>query len=78
MVALCANDDCFPNVLADEFFSREKFPNASGRLVLQDLPVVIDAIQKLDPKIECMKHDFHTEQPVKGTLNHSNDPVLEN
>jgi hypothetical protein len=34
--------------------------------VLQDLPEVIDTIQELNPKIERMHHDFHTEQPVKG------------
>jgi hypothetical protein len=47
---------------------RRKYPNAPGRLVLQDLPVVINAIQQLDPKIERMTHDFYTEQPVKGTF----------
>jgi len=46
--------------------SRSKYPNAPGRLVLQDLPDVIDSIQNLHPKIERMKHDFLTEQPVKG------------
>jgi hypothetical protein len=46
---------------------RRKYNDAPGRLVLQDLPVVIDAIKDLDPKIERMNHDFHTEQPVKGT-----------
>ncbi|KAF4972242.1 hypothetical protein FSARC_1139 [Fusarium sarcochroum] len=43
-----------------------KFSNAPGRLILQDLPVVIDQITKLDDKIERMKHDFYTEQPIKG------------
>jgi hypothetical protein len=46
---------------------RRKYTEAPGRLVLEDLPVVIDAIKELDPKIERMNHDFHTEQPVKGT-----------
>ena len=45
---------------------RSKFPEAPGRLILQDLPVVIDAIKELPSKIERMPHDFHTEQPVKG------------
>jgi hypothetical protein len=45
---------------------RSKFSDAPGRLVLQDLPVVIDAIKELPSKIERMKHDFHTEQPVKA------------
>jgi hypothetical protein len=43
-----------------------KFPDAPGRLILQDLPVVIDQINSLDNKIERMKYDFYTEQPVKG------------
>ncbi|RGP70195.1 hypothetical protein FSPOR_4095 [Fusarium sporotrichioides] len=43
-----------------------KFPNAPGRLVLQDLPVVIDQITTLEDKIERMKYDFFTEQPIKG------------
>ncbi|KAL5371007.1 hypothetical protein PMIN06_012789 [Paraphaeosphaeria minitans] len=38
-----------------------KYPNEPGRLVLQDLPVVIDAIQSLHPKIERTKYDFYTE-----------------
>ncbi|RSL97253.1 hypothetical protein CEP52_011025 [Fusarium oligoseptatum] len=45
---------------------RRKFPDAPGRLVLQDLPVVIDQITKLDEKIERTKYDFFTEQPIKG------------
>ncbi|KAH6884397.1 S-adenosyl-L-methionine-dependent methyltransferase [Thelonectria olida] len=43
-----------------------KFPDVSGRLILQDLPVVIDQIQTLDEKIEKMKYDFFTPQPIKG------------
>ncbi|KAF2833250.1 S-adenosyl-L-methionine-dependent methyltransferase [Ophiobolus disseminans] len=45
---------------------RTKYPDAPGRLVLQDLPEVIDTIQHLNPKIERMSYDFHTEQPVKA------------
>ncbi|EFX00449.1 hydroxyindole O-methyltransferase [Grosmannia clavigera kw1407] len=37
-----------------------------GRLILQDLPVVIGQITDLDSRIERMEHDFHLEQPVKG------------
>lgn len=51
---------------ADET-SRTKHPNAPGRLVLQDLPSVIDRIDQLDVSIERMKHDFYAEQPLKGT-----------
>jgi hypothetical protein len=46
---------------------RRKHPDAPGRLVLQDLPLVISQIEKLDDGIEPMSYDFYTEQPVKGT-----------
>ncbi|KAH7001129.1 S-adenosyl-L-methionine-dependent methyltransferase [Ilyonectria destructans] len=45
---------------------RSKFSDAPGRLVLQDLPVVIEQIQNLDAKIERTSYDFFTEQPIKG------------
>lgn len=45
---------------------RERYPQAKGHLILQDLPHVIDSIQDLSPEIRRMKHDFFTEQPVKG------------
>lgn len=48
----------------DEF--RRKYPDAPGRLVLQDLEPVIGQIVELDSKIERMPYDFHTEQPVLG------------
>ncbi|KAI0505266.1 S-adenosyl-L-methionine-dependent methyltransferase [Xylaria bambusicola] len=43
-----------------------RYPNAPGRLILQDLPPVIDSIQDLPSKVECQKYDFFQEQPVKG------------
>ncbi|KAI1777524.1 S-adenosyl-L-methionine-dependent methyltransferase [Hypoxylon cercidicola] len=43
-----------------------KFPDAPGRLILQELPPVIKQIQQLHPRIEKMEYDFFTEQPVKG------------
>lgn len=43
-----------------------KFPDAPGQLILQDLPVVIDQVTTLDSKIQRMKYDFFTEQPIKG------------
>ncbi|KAL5402566.1 hypothetical protein PMIN03_010564 [Paraphaeosphaeria minitans] len=43
-----------------------KYHDEPGRLVLQDLPVVIDAIESLHPRIERMKYNFYTEQPVKA------------
>ncbi|KAJ5180401.1 S-adenosyl-L-methionine-dependent methyltransferase [Penicillium capsulatum] len=44
----------------------QKFPNAPGRLVLQDLPHVLDQITRLDETIHRMPHSFLTPQPVKG------------
>ncbi|KXX73761.1 Demethylsterigmatocystin 6-O-methyltransferase [Madurella mycetomatis] len=48
----------------DEF--RRKHPHAPGRLILQDLPIVIEQAGTLHEKIEPMGYDFHTEQPVVG------------
>lgn len=45
---------------------RQKHATAPGRLILQDLPVVIGQINELDASIERMPHDFWTQQPVKG------------
>jgi hypothetical protein len=45
---------------------RSKFPDAPGRLILQDLPVVLGQAQGLHAHIERMEYDFFTEQPVKG------------
>ena len=36
------------------------------KLVLQDLPVVLNDVKGLDPSIELMPSDFLTEQQVKG------------
>lgn len=41
-------------------------PGAPGKLILQDLPVVIGQIQDLDKAVTPMEYDFHTEQPIKG------------
>ena len=43
----------------------EKFPNAEGRLILQDQADVIRQVPHTD-KMECMVHDFFTPQSVKG------------
>ncbi|KAK1590435.1 S-adenosyl-L-methionine-dependent methyltransferase [Colletotrichum navitas] len=48
----------------DEFC--RKHPNAPGRHIPQDLPPVLVQVQNIDPKIEPMAYDFHTEQPIKG------------
>ncbi|KAL5335921.1 S-adenosyl-L-methionine-dependent methyltransferase [Aspergillus crustosus] len=43
-----------------------RFPNAPGRRVLQDLPQVVVSITRPSKEIEPMAHDFFTPQPVKG------------
>lgn len=47
---------------------RRKWPEARGRLILQDLPEVLDQARtmSLDKSIEIMDHDFFTQEPVKG------------
>lgn len=47
---------------------RRKWPDVPGRLVLQDLPEVIEQAKTvgLHSSIQPMAHDFFTEQPVKG------------
>ena len=45
---------------------RAIFADAPGRMILQELPVVLNSIQGLHPRIEKMQHDMFTEQPVKG------------
>lgn len=42
------------------------FPNALGRLVLQDLGRVIHEIPTKEYRIERTVYDFHTEQAVKA------------
>ncbi|KAI0114297.1 S-adenosyl-L-methionine-dependent methyltransferase [Nemania sp. FL0031] len=44
----------------------KRYPDAPGRLILQDTPPVIDSIENLTPKVERQKHDFFQEQPIKG------------
>lgn len=36
------------------------------KLILQDLPVVINDVKGIDSSIELMGHDFLTEQPIKN------------
>ena len=45
-----------------------KWPDAPGKLVLQDLPPMIEQAKTMDlpSSIEPMAHDFFTEQPIKG------------
>ncbi|KAE8312014.1 O-methyltransferase-domain-containing protein [Aspergillus transmontanensis] len=44
----------------------DKYPDAPGRRILQDLPQVISTINKTPKDTELMVHDFFTVQPVKG------------
>lgn len=45
-----------------------KHPKVQGKLVLQDLPEVIEKARHLvGSNIEAMEHDFFKEQPVKGS-----------
>ena len=46
---------------------RRKHPRAPGRLVLQDLPAVVEQVKEIEDGIESMAHDFFTDQPIKGT-----------
>lgn len=45
---------------------KRKYPNLPGRLIVQDLPIVIDDVKDLPPGIEAMAYDFFKPQPVKG------------
>ncbi|OTA84159.1 hypothetical protein M434DRAFT_83423 [Hypoxylon sp. CO27-5] len=44
----------------------KRYPDAPGRLILQDLPPAIDNLKELPPKVERQQHDFFQPQPVKG------------
>lgn len=46
---------------------KRKWPDAPGRLILQDLSTVVCHARGLDPAIQVTPHDFFTPQPVKGT-----------
>ena len=41
-----------------------RFPNASGRLILQDMPKIASNVQR--PGIEAMGYSFLDTQPIKG------------
>jgi hypothetical protein len=51
-------------------------PEVPGKLILQDLPVVIGQIQDLEPSILRMDYDFHTKQPVNGKAHVAPQAVL--
>jgi hypothetical protein len=45
---------------------KKRFPDLPGRVILQDLPSVIEGAQPSPAGVESMGHDFFTPQPVKG------------
>ncbi|KAE8391474.1 S-adenosyl-L-methionine-dependent methyltransferase [Aspergillus alliaceus] len=57
---------------------KEKYPDTPGRLILQDLPLTLQRIEKLPDGIEAMEYDFFTPQPVKGARAYFLRDVLHN
>jgi ubiquinone/menaquinone biosynthesis C-methylase UbiE len=46
---------------------KKRYPQLPGKLVLQDLPQVIDDIKEPLPEgVEAVKYDMYTPQPIKG------------
>ena len=43
------------------------YPDAPGRIILQDLPPVIEKAEKIK-NVEPMAYDFFTPQPIKGEM----------
>ena len=46
---------------------RKKFPEAPGRLILEDRPLAVADAKFTAPNMEAIAYDFFTPQPVKGT-----------
>jgi hypothetical protein len=46
----------------------ETFSDTKGRFVLEDLPVVIDDYRGANARIEPLKHDMFTPQPIHGKV----------
>lgn len=44
---------------------RDKYPDALGRFILEDLPAVIDDVKILDNRIERIKYNFFEPHPIK-------------
>jgi hypothetical protein len=46
----------------------QKYPQSPGKLIIQDLPEVVEKAKELprDEAISLTGHDFFTPQPVKG------------
>jgi hypothetical protein len=45
---------------------KQRYPQLPGKLMVQDLPIVIDDVKDLPPGIEAMKHDFFAPEPIKN------------
>lgn len=45
---------------------KKKFPGIKGRVIVEDLPGVLETIKNLPAGITTMAHDFFQPQPVKG------------
>lgn len=45
---------------------KARHPELKGRLVLQELPYMIDRVADKLEGVELMAHDFYTPQPIKG------------
>jgi hypothetical protein len=55
----------------------QRFPQLTGKLVLQDLPQTFESgLAVSADQAEIMGHDFFTEQPVKGAPAHSSQPFV--
>lgn len=54
------------NVGHEMILFQRLFPDHPGKLIAQDLPVVIGQIKEVGEAVEPMAYDMFTEQPVKG------------
>jgi len=57
------------NIGRDVTMFRKAFPDLAGRVILQDLPAIIESGLKEELSglgIKAIAHDFFTPQPVKG------------
>lgn len=45
---------------------RDRFPHLLGKLILQDLSVVVEGIKDTMPPVEAQGYNFFDERPVKG------------
>ncbi|GFG19126.1 O-methyltransferase, putative [Aspergillus udagawae] len=57
---------------------RQRHPDVPGRIILQDLPLTLNRIEKIPEGIEPMEHDFFNPQPVKGARAYFFRQVLHN